>query len=58
MKSYDNKKPSKYIAYLDTNNLYDWAMNHYLPYCGFKWLNLKEINKFGVNSVGENSSNG
>ena len=20
------------------NNLYDWAMNGYLPYGGFKWL--------------------
>ena len=41
---------------MDTNNLYDWAMNHYLPYSGFKWLNQKEINKFDANSVGENSS--
>ena len=25
-------------TYLDMNNLYDWAMNGYLPYGGFKWL--------------------
>ena len=26
MKSYDNNKPSKYITYLDANNLHGWAM--------------------------------
>ena len=29
-----------------------------LSYSGFKWLNQKEINKFDVNSIGENSSDG
>ena len=24
--------------------LYGWAMNRYLPYSGYKWLNKKEIN--------------
>ena len=27
MQSYDNKKPNKYIAYLDANNLYGWGMS-------------------------------
>lgn len=27
MKNYDNKKPSKYIMYLDANNLYGWDMS-------------------------------
>ena len=31
-------------------------MMQYLPYKGFKWLNQKEINKFCLNSIGENSS--
>ena len=26
MKYYDSSKESKYITYLDANNLYDWAM--------------------------------
>ena len=30
MQSYDNKKLNKYITYLDTNNLYGWAMIQYL----------------------------
>ena len=56
-------KPSKFITYLDANNLYSWAMSQYLPYNEFKWLNQKEIDKFGVNSIEcssfvENSSDG
>ena len=38
MKNYDPTKLSKYIEYLDKNNLYGWAMSGYLPYSGFKWL--------------------
>ena len=38
MKNYDPKKQSKFITYLDMNNLYGWAMNGYLPYGRFKWL--------------------
>ena len=52
---HDNNKPSKYIKYLDANNLYGWAMSQYLPYSGFKWLNKKEIDKFCLNSIDENS---
>ena len=36
MKNYDPKKSSKFITYLDMNNLHDWAMSGYLPYGGFK----------------------
>ena len=28
-------------------------MVQYLPYCKFKWLNRKEIDKFDVNLIGE-----
>ena len=30
-------------------------MSQYLPYSGFKWLSEKEINRFGLNSISENS---
>ena len=33
-------------------------MSQYLPYSGFKWLNRKEIDRFDVNSVSENSLDG
>ena len=55
---YDSSKESKYIAYLDANNLYGWAMSQYLSYSGFKWLNQKEISDFCLNSISENSSIG
>ena len=54
MKNYDPKKPSKYVSYLDMNNLYEWAMSGYLHYGGFKWL--KNFDNFDVNSVSEKSS--
>ena len=41
MKNFDESKPSKYIAYLDANNLYGWAMSEKMPYKDFKWVNLK-----------------
>ena len=44
MKEYDEKASSKYIMYLDANNLYGWAMSQYLPTGGFKWLSEKEVN--------------
>ena len=38
MKNFDPNKPSKYIQYLDANNLYGWAMSQSLPTNGFKWI--------------------
>ena len=46
MKCYDSSEESKFIMYLDANNLYGWAMSQYLPYSEFKWLNKKEISRF------------
>ena len=58
MKCYDSSIESKFIMYLDANNLYGWAMSQYLSYSGFKWLNREKINGFDVNSIGENSPTG
>ena len=55
MKSYDDSKPSKYIMYLDANSSYRWAMSQYSPNAGFKQLNEKEIDKFGVNLISQNN---
>ena len=38
LKNYEPKKLSKFIIYLDMNNLHGWAMNGYLLYGAFKWL--------------------
>ena len=45
MNEYDEKAPSKYIMYLDANNLYGWAMSQYLPTGGFRWMTQKQIDK-------------
>ena len=34
---------SKYIVYLDANNLYGWAMSKPLPTHGFKWMKVSEL---------------
>ena len=48
MKDYDEKSPSKYLMYLDANNLYGWAMSQYLPTGGFRWMNEKQINNIDL----------
>ena len=42
-KKFDKSKPSSYIMYYDTNNLYGWAMSQKLPTDGFKWMSNKDI---------------
>ena len=51
---YDKTKPKVYIKYLDMNNLYGKAMNQYLPYGGFKWV---EVNNESVNKILNKSDN-
>ena len=58
MREYDEKAPSKYIMYLDANNLYGWAMSQYLPNSGFKWLTEKQINNINLAKYNENSGKG
>ncbi|PFX14366.1 hypothetical protein AWC38_SpisGene21477 [Stylophora pistillata] len=40
---FDREKLSKYLTYLDANNLYGWAMCKPLPVRGFKWMSQEEI---------------
>ena len=38
MEEYDSSKPTKYLQYLEANNLYGWAMSQPLPTGEFKWV--------------------
>ena len=48
MCDYDSNKPSKFITYLDKNNLYGSSMSKYLPYGEFEWL--ENVDEFDINS--------
>ena len=43
---YDDKRATKYITYLDANNLYGWAMCKPLPTRGFKWMDDDELSSW------------
>ena len=52
MKDYNKKEASKYLMYVDANNLYGCAMSQKLPVHSFKWMTNKEIeNLFKVQVV-------
>ena len=50
MENFNESKPSKYIMYLDANNLYGWAMSQYLPTGKFKWLTKGDLADYRENS--------
>ena len=58
MKEHDKNMPSKYIMYLDANNLYGYAMSQYLPFGGFKWMSKKQIDKTDLAKYNEDSKKG
>ena len=41
--------------YWDANNLYGWGMIQNLAVSDFKFLSNKEINRFNLDSISENS---
>ena len=58
MKNYVKNEPTKYIMYLDANNLYGWAMSQYLPTGGFQWLTEEKINDLNLSEYKNDSSKG
>ena len=58
MVNFDENKPSKYIMYLDANNLYGWAMSQYLPTGNFKWLTKEQIKKTNLANYSEEHDEG
>ena len=43
MKEYEPSEESKYITYLDGDNLYGWGMSKKLTYKDFKWVDEKKF---------------
>ena len=43
---YDKSKDSKYISYLDANNLYGWAMSKPLPTENLEWMSSDELDSW------------
>ena len=43
MKNFDPAKKSKFLVYLDANNLYGWAMSQPLPVGDFAWMSKEEL---------------
>ena len=51
MKDYNKKEASKYLMYVDANNLYGCAMSQKLPVHSFKWMTNKEIENIFNNQI-------
>ena len=59
MNNYDKNKESSYIQYLDTNNLFGWAMSQKLPVNGFKRVkNTSKIDEEFRKNYDEDSDKG
>ena len=52
LKSFDSKRESRYIIYIETNNFYGYAKSKFLP-SRFKWIDPKEfdLNKYIRNTL-------
>ena len=51
MKNHIKNIESLFLAYLDANNLYGWAMSQRLPVDGFKWIKKSDLSKFDENFI-------
>ena len=57
-KQYDKSKPTKYLSYLDANNLYGWAITKRLPKSRLRWMTRSEIERLDLGKYDEESKKG
>ena len=59
MKNYNKNTTSSYLAYLDANNLCEWAMSQKRPVNGFEWVeDLSQFKEDFIKNYDENSDQG
>ena len=59
MENYDKNTASSYLMYLDTSNLYGWAITQKLPVNGFEWVEeLSQFNEDFIKDYDEESDEG
>lgn len=58
MEEYDPEKETKYLTYVDANNLYGYSLAQHLPLNNFKWINIDEFNKDTILGIAYDSSIG
>lgn len=58
MSSFDCTKPTKYIMYLDANNLYGWAMSQVLPWGNLRWMTREELTVDFITSLPDSGDKG
>ena len=49
------EETTKYISYLDANNLYGWAMSKPLPTNGFEWMSESDLDEWEHKTEGYGS---
>ena len=59
MKNYDKNGESLFLEYLDSNNLYDWAMIQPLPVNGFEFVrNVSKTDEDFIKNYDEDTDKG
>ena len=54
----DADLPNQNLIYLDTNNLYWWAMSQFLPTHGFRFLSKDEITALRLEDLSDDDEDG
>ena len=58
LQEYYPEKPTSFITYQDSNNLYGEAMTQSLPVSDFKWVDEKDVKSFNVMTVQDDADTG